>query len=363
MKIFNLVYGCLGLSLLVSAMQKPQQFPTPTLTKTVPFSLPTTVSFTPDGTKTVISSASATREADSDHVYIYDSSVTSQIAEFGFPYPVNVADISPGQNICLINDRTSAEIVSVLDGKVLATLPDPSILAATIQYDNEGKRLLIACPNGVYLFDVTSNKVSNVISEYSQNRVAYFNPVNNDEIAVAQELGSSSETGVQLWSLKARKAIHTFKPKPEPVYQLAFNPAGDKLVCGQVSYLSVWDTKSGQETELLNGTGKLVSKPIGKKWGAAQIIKFLPDKNIFFAPVNSLQENGAILACDIDTPANNMRFGQMGQDMSKCITSVAVSPDGQTLLAARELGDDICMWDISALTKKEPQTASACELL
>ena len=346
------VLMCLSVSTFIMCMQNPQLLSPPTLTKIVPFSLPATVSFTPDGTKTVISSSSITGEADLGHVYIYDSNVTTQIAEFGYPYPINVADISPNsQNICLINDRTSAQIVSVVDGKVIATLPDQSIQAATIQYDKGGKRLLIASPNGVYLFTMETNQISNIVSEYSQNRVAYFNPANNDVIAVAQELGNSPETGVQLWDLKARKATHTFKPRPEPVYQLAFNTAGDKLVCGQVSYLSVWDTSSGQETELLNGAGKLVSKPTCKKWGAVQSLAFIPDKNIFFAPINSAQENGSILICDIDAPQNNMQFGQRGQDMNKCINSIAVRPDGQTLLAARELANDVCVWDILALKK------------
>lgn len=332
---------------MAAAMQNPQPFPTPTLSKTVSLTLPITVNFTPDGTKAVMGAAVEGSEAVCGEVYVYDSNLNAQISKFSYPYAIDVADLSPdSQNICLSNECTSTQIVSLNGGKVVASLPDQTIRPTTIEYDKEGKQLLIASPNGVYLYDIAGQTVTHVVSEYSQNRVAYFKPDNNSIIAMAQELPGTCQNNVQLWDLKAKKSIRTFKPKPEPVYQLAFNSTGDKLVCGQVSYLSVWDTKSGQETELLNGAGKLVHNPRKKKGSAMQLLAFVPGKNIFFAPVNTMQNNGAILACDIDAPENNIRFGDVGQDMSKLILNVAVSPNGNTLLAAREIGNDVCVWNI-----------------
>lgn len=378
MKINSILYGCLNVSLCAFAMEKPKPevFPIPTLIKTEKLTLPITVNFTPDGTKAVIGAAIENDKGVYGEVFVYDSNLDTQISKFSYPYAIDVADISPdNQNMALTNMSNPVQMVSITDGKVVATVPNASILPNTIQYNKAGNQLLLADPNGVYIYDIDGQAVTTVISGYSQNRVAYFKPDNNNIIAIAQELPGSSQNGVQLWDIAAKKSIRNFKPKPEPVYQLAFNQTGDKLVCGQVSYLSVWDTHSGQETELLNGAGKLVSRPGKKKWSAAQFLAFIPGKNIFFAPVSTQQNNGIILACDIDHPEDNISFGDVGPDMSKFVGNITISPNGQNLLVAREAGDDVCLWDISSINtnlkrvaqilkaKSEQSGKSRCALL
>lgn len=360
-------------------MEKPK-LPQPTLTQTVKLTLPITANFSPDGTKAVIGAAIENNQGVYGQVFVYDTYAWDKPAsQFSYPYAVDVADISPdGQNICVTNMSNPVQIVRVTDGTVVATVPKSTILPNTIQYNKEGTKVLLADPNGVYLYDIAGNQVATVLSEYNQNRVAYFKPDDNNIIAIAQELPGSSQNGVQLWDISANKSIKQFKPKPEPVYQLAFSPKGDKLVCGQVSYLSVWDVESGQEVELLNGAGKLVNKsnPSKKKTSAMQILGFIPGKNIFFAPVNTDQTNGGILMCDIDNPESNIRFGDLGPDMSKVIFNLAVSPNGDTLLTTREMGDSVCVWKISGTTDSiqaqpvanpvidnKKQTPSYCGLL
>lgn len=366
MKAYKRIMLSVSLYSLTNAMHSPQEVPNPTLNKTMAVTNPQSVGFTPDNTKVVITATQSSQNSPGQ-LLIYDRGLNTQISKFEYEYAVDVADISSDSHtLCLTNANTHAQIVSLDSGKVVSWLPDSSIRSTTVQYNKEGTKLLYSSPNGVYIYDLTGKKVTNILSEYCQSRVAYFNPTDNSIIAIAQELPGSSQNGVRLWDLKARKSIREFKPKPEPVYQLAFNPMGDSLVCGQVSYLSVWDTNSGKETELLNGAGKLVTKPSSKKCGAFQIIQFMAGKNIFFAPINTFEHNGAILECDIDAPASNIRFGQLGQDMSKCVTSIAESPDDQTLLAARELDNTVCVWDVFDANKSKQKTplkhAGDCEV-
>lgn len=359
MKILK--YGCLLINMLAYSMQAPQvPLPKPTIINTLALAQPATARFTRDGKKLVIGACVQDGNSYTGQIYVYDAANYGKSPfQFHYPYDTYAIDTDPTNtnNACIANWPIPAQICDITNGSTLSNLPQETQGVQTVGYSNDGKQLLFATYSGAFCVDVATAKISAMIMELNM-RASRFKPTDNNVVAYVPEPTGQGNGHSTIYLQDVRAKSPAWKIDSElPVYGLAFNEAGDKLVAMDAWNFGLYDTVAGKLLKYLNQKGKPEKqfKPIPKNKAICYADSGKFKDTIFFGSTDGAQ----MVIFDIDSGKNLYLSEQTGQ--SSDVWQLDISPDGKTLVAPQSCGV-VQIWDISSIGSVKKVKGWDCEI-
>jgi len=174
-------------------------------------------------------------------------------------------------------------------------------------------------------------------------------------------LASGSYDGsIRIWDLITgrTRAVLRDGQRQSLVYTIAFSPDGKTLASGDWNgTIRLWDLATGKLLHTVLGDGTVP----GKQTSYVQVVVFSPDGKL-------LASGGQSSVVQLWDVATGKERSELRKDLSTdegrrqrvCgVTSLAYSPDGKTLAAARYAGDpSIVLWDVGTGKKHAPIQSS-----
>lgn len=316
----------------------------PKLLQEVGVDSPAAARFTRDGSSLVLGSAAC-------KFLVYN---TSDYTQPKLTIPLNYdnfsIDTSPMLPTCAVigNCFLPASIWNIKVGTKLVDLPEITKSAATVQYSNDGTQILTATSQGCQIVDLGTNDIRTVNN--ADMAAARFNPIDNNILVCATTCPEQTSSSiVSVYDVRTKKPA-TVLANSLPVYGLAFNPDGSKLVSISAFNFGIWDSKKAALIEYLNTKGQKVSMPVPVPKRKAVIyadsLAFIPGSNIFIGAI----DNGKVTVCDIDCPQESIQFNLNG-DSGGDAFALDISPDGRTLATGVFERNSLRIWDISNVKK------------
>ena len=239
-----------------------------------------------------------------------------------------------------------------------------------LKYFPDGKRLAVATSIGVWIYDIPSGAIVDLLTEHSS-------PVKSMEFSPDGETlaTGSTEGTIILWKADSGQSIATLVYHEDDVEMLTFSPSGKMLASCHASHkVFIWDLASGKVKHTLQSDvstifsltfslDEKVLKTIGnwdqdefyiEYWNvkSGESIKdvLLDNEN---HTVASLSPDGITLACAGDSPLqfwNIETTKQLSIDKAAkwYFDYVEFSPDGKRLAAA-DIWDYLSLWQVSPM--------------
>ena len=186
---------------------------------------------------------------------------------------------------------------------------------AAVRFSPDGARLALAGGESVRIVATSQNAPETSLqTKLLQVLDAAWSP---DSALLAVVGGNAGTAGqIELWDIKARRAVREMKPFRDLIYAVAFSPDGKRLAVGSAEgTLRLLDTSSGETITTLTGHS-----------GPVLCVAWAPDGG-------SLASGSADRSIRIWESAT----GQLLRSLSNhagAVQAVVFTPDGQTLFSA-----------------------------
>ncbi len=268
------------------------------------------VAISPDG-QTVVS------VSDDETIKIWQLSTGEELRTLtGHSKSVNSVAISPdGQTVVSGSSDKTIKIWQLSTGQELRTLEgDGSVLSLAISPDGQ---ILVS----------SSHTVVSVRSVVNYNSESHTVVMGNDYNTINK---------VKIWQLSTGVELRTLTGHSGSVSSLAISPDGQTVVSGSDDKtIKIWDLSTGQELRTLTGAGWVLSLAIS------------PDGQILASSDTVMGSMGCLFDTTIKIwqLSTGVELRTLTVDFELDIISLAISPDGQTLV----IGGDatITIWDLS----------------
>ncbi|MCF3600373.1 hypothetical protein L2E71_20105 [Planktothrix agardhii 1032] len=149
-------------------------------------------------------------------------------------------------------------------------------------------------------------------------------------------LSGSRDNTIKIWQLSTGEELRTLTGHSESVNSVAISPDGQILVSGSDDKtITIWDLSTGQKLRTLTGAGSINSLAIS------------PDGQILASSHTVMGSMGCLFDTTIKIwqLSTGVELRTLTVDFELDIISLAISPDGQTLVI---VGDyTITIWDLS----------------
>ena len=149
-------------------------------------------------------------------------------------------------------------------------------------------------------------------------------------------VSGSDDNTIKIWQLSTGEELRTLTGHSESVNSVAISPDGQILVSGSDDKtIEIWQLSTGQKLRTLTGAGSINSLAIS------------PDGQILASShsVVSFMGGGNDNTIKIWQLSTGVELRTLTVDLNWWVHSVAISPDGQTLVSGGD--DEIMIWDLS----------------
>ncbi|MEA5562183.1 hypothetical protein [Planktothrix agardhii] len=259
----------------------------------------------------------------------------------GHSNSVNSVAISPdGQILVSGSDDKTIKIWQLSTGEELRILTGHSESVNSVAISPDGQTLLSGSrDNTIKIWRLSTGEELRTLTVHSDS--VNFVAISPD----GQILVSSSHTVVsdiydntiKIWQLSTGRELRTLTCcwDSNPIDSVAISPDGQTLVSGSDREIMIWDLSSGQKLRTLTGAGSINSlaiSPDGQILASSDtVVHFMGGSN-----------DNTIKIWQLST---GVELRTLTVDLNWWVHSVAISPDGQTLVSG---GDDtITIWDLS----------------
>ena len=173
----------------------------------------------------------------------------------GHSHSVNSVAYSPdGQTLASGSNDNTIKLWNVNTGKLLQTLKSHSYSVNSVAYSPDSQTLASASgDNTIKLWNVKTGELLQTLKSHSVNSVAYSPD--------GQILSSASgDKTIKLWNVKTGELLQTFTGHSNGVYSVAYSPDGQTLASGSFDYtIKLWNVKTRKLLQTLTGHSSLVS--------------------------------------------------------------------------------------------------------
>ena len=263
----------------------------------------------------------------------------------------------------------------VATGRSQVLIEDTKGDVASLTFSPDGQTLAIGSRSGIYLWDVATSTLREIISSVSSVYSLCFSPD-------GRTLASGSwDEGIYLWDVATGTRREIALEYSHRVRAVCFSPDGRTLASGGYSGIHLWDASTGRLQKTLIARPKdpepyllsIAFSPDGRTLASAdqagnvhlsdvstgRLQKTLrghnaPVGSISFSPdgrtLASADQAGNVHLSDVST--GGLRKTLSGHNPAfAAVKCVSFSPDGQTLASGSGL--DIHLWDVSTATLRK----------
>jgi WD40 repeat protein len=296
------------------------------------------VAFSPDG-HTLASSGGVLTEP--GEIILWDLETRQRYANLeGHASRVNSVAFSPdGQTLASGSVDDSIILWNVASGKPIGQpLAAHTSFVLSVSFSPDGKTLVSGDRNKtIILWDITTEAR---VEEQLQGHIGSVNSVAFSPDGQTLASGSVDDS-IILWDVASEAQSATLQGHTDLVTSVAFSPDGQTLASvSSDETIRLWDVASREQQSTLQGHTDAV-------WSVA----FSPDgQSLASASCGAFDEEqsgrcvqGEIILWDVASGARQATL----QGHTDLVTSVAFSPDGQTL-ASGSHDDSIILWDVAS---------------
>ena len=216
-----------------------------------------------------------------------------------------------------------------------------------IAHAPNGERLAVATSIGIWMYDTNTGKEVDLLTQQPWVLSVAFSP---DE----QILASSNWHDIRLWDAETGEVQHTLTGHSDDITKILFSPDGQTLVSASWdSTIRLWDVETGEVQRTLTGhSGRINS--IALSSDGRTLASGSADKTIRLWDMETgatlhtltghtldvfsiaLSSDGQTLAsCGGGIRVWDTATGNLRQTIQEWVESIALSPDGETLLIAQ----------------------------
>ena len=276
----------------------------------------------------------------------------------GHSNSVNSVAISPdGQILVSGSDDKTIKIWQLSTGEELRILTGHSESVNSVAISPDGQ-ILVSSSHTVVSVRTVVNYNSESHTAVMGNVYNTINKIKIWQLSTGQELrtlegdasvlslaispdgqilvSGSADNTIKIWQLSTGEELRTLTGHSESVNSVAISPDGQILVSGSDDKtITIWDLSTGQKLRTLTGAGSINSlaiSPDGQILASSDtVVHFMGGSN-----------DNTIKIWQLST---GVELRTLTVDLNWWVHSVAISPDGQTLVSG---GDDtITIWDLS----------------
>ena len=276
----------------------------------------------------------------------------------GHSNSVNSVAISPdGQILVSGSDDKTITIWDLSTGQELRTLTGHSESVNSVAISPDGQ-ILVSSSHTVVSVRTVVNYNSESHTAVMGNVYNTINKIKIWQLSTGQELrtlegdasvlslaispdgqilvSGSADNTIKIWQLSTGEELRTLTGHSESVNSVAISPDGQILVSGSDDKtIEIWQLSTGQKLRTLTGAGSINSlaiSPDGQILASSDtVVHFMGGSN-----------DNTIKIWQLST---GVELRTLTVDLNWWVHSVAISPDGQTLVSG---GDDtITIWDLS----------------
>lgn len=265
----------------------------------------------------------------------------------------NTLDISPGRRVFLSPDGTTGvNILYLMDrntnlimkklitwnvqtGELLQTLTGHEGWIWGVAFSPDGKFLASGgTDRAIILWDVHTNDPLAMLEQMDPVRSLAFSP--DGKVLAAgsfRDLTTEKSSGtIYLWDIQTKEILHTLEGHKRAIECLAFSPDGEILASGSWDgTMRLWDVRTGTQLKVMTEIG-----------GPVVSAAFSPDGKIV---AGGSSWDGNVRLWDVETGVM-LRKMRVSERWSRWqVSSVAFSPDGETL-AASTTGGIVRLWNV-----------------
>ena len=271
---------------------------------------------------------------------------------------VNSVAISPdGQILVSGSDDKTITIWDLSTGQELRTLTGHSESVNSVAISPDGQ-ILVSSSHTVVSVRTVVNYNSESHTAVMGNVYNTINKIKIWQLSTGQELrtlegdasvlslaispdgqilvSGSADNTIKIWQLSTGEELRTLTGHSESVNSVAISPDGQIFVSGSDDKtIEIWQLSTGQKLRTLTGAGSINSLAIS------------PDGQILASSHTVMGSMGCLFDTTIKIwqLSTGVELRTLTVDLNWWVHSVAISPDGQTLVSG---GDDtITIWDLS----------------
>lgn len=309
--------------------------------------------YTSDGKKLVVGLDYAIAVLDSNDL-------SKQLSSIPFSSGAEHMAASPNNTeIVCTNGYPTLARIDIETGKTIAQMQEP---AYCLQYSKDGKLLLCSNSQSCDVWDISSNtKVKSL--NFPACVEGQWDPVDNNYFATC------SDKLLQIWDLASQNPVATITT-PMQVYQPCYVGDGaGTLLCAAPNQFVGISNFNGQNTRItyydLYGKPTKDNQPLPVSSQSLPAICVQCVPNLLNADniVASLNNSDCqIVGFDLKDQHNSFKFNNPNAPACGPVTTVACSPDGNSLVTAGFTDNVVNVWDISSLkhsVRSDPVVDSA----
>ena len=214
--------------------------------------------------------------------------------------------------------------------------------ANEIAYSPDGTKLAVASDIGIWIYDAETGEELDLFpaNRFEVRNIA-FSPdgsmLASDSFDSTINYWSIENRTVRLWDVKTGREIRTFTGNRYSISCVAFSPDGKKIASGSYDYvIRLWDVESGRQLHRLEGRGIHRLEGFGSSWVTS--VAFSPDGETIAA---SGSRHKSFMLWDVKTGGVVQEF--IGH--TDGVSSIAFHPDGE-LIASGSYDDTARLWNV-----------------
>ena len=296
------------------------------------------IAFSPDG-QTIASASSG--DWNYGEVRLWDTHTGAHKQTLAHTNDVYSVAFSPdGQTIASASRDYTVRLWDTRTGTHKQTLKGHTSAVISVAFSPDGQTIASASwDHTVRLWDTRTGTHKQTLKGHTSTVYSVAFSPDGQTIASA-----SRDHAVQLWDAHTGAHKQTLKGHTSAVYSVAFSPDGKTIASTSWDgTILLWDARTGRHKQTLKGhTSTVYDEIYDEVYSEATSIAFSPDGQT----IASASWNHAVRLWDV-------RTGEHKQ-ISDWGTSVAFSPDGQTIASADSWDGTILLWN--AHTGEHKQT-------